>query len=127
MTLDDAKEIVRLLVEKSRNSRSFVTGIVMIAPMFCGSFKTDDIVQATGFRRNQVERAALNFWRYGIWTNDECWRCEWGRMFSGEEIKESEVFGLQICFILDVLVGEGSIERMGTNQKNFTYRALTAK
>lgn len=124
--LDDAKELVRAITEKTGNSRTFVSGVVMIAPMYLRSFKIDDIVAATGFRRSSVERAALNLWRYGIWTNDEGWCCEWGRMFSDEldSITKEEIDELCICFILDVLVVEGLVERQGTKRQEFTYKSL---
>lgn len=129
MELDDAKKLVGLLLEKSGNTQSFVSGVVMIAPIFVKSFRVDDIVNATGLRRNQVERAALNFFRYGIWTNDGGWCCEWGRMFADgcESISEQELWELQICFILDVLVGDGSVMRVGKTRKNFRYKSLKSK
>lgn len=34
------------------------------------------------------------------------------------------MFELQICFILDVLVAEGLVERQGANRKEFTYKSL---
>lgn len=126
MDLNDAKELVRLITGE-RGQKAIIAGVVMIAPIFCRSFKVDDIVKATGFRRNQVERAALNCWRYGIWTNDDGWSCEWGKMFSDQCPKEDdegdEMFRLQICFILDVLVVEGLATRE-PDGKEFKYRSL---
>jgi len=125
MDLADAKELVRLIIGKSGYNRSMIAGVVMIAPIFCKSFKIDDIVQATGFTRNQVERAALNCWRYEIWTNDEGWKCEWGKMFSDQcPPDESEEMGvLQISFILDTLVVEGLATREKDNDGEFTYKS----
>lgn len=124
--LEDAKELVRLITEKSGNTKTLVSGVVMIAPIFCRSFKIDDIVKATGFRRNQVERAALNLWRYGIWTNDDGWVCDWGRLFAGdlESLTEEEFQRLGICFILDVLVAEGLAARDGAKSEDFRYWSL---
>lgn len=56
----DAKELVRLITGKMGYSRTLIAGVVMIAPIFCKSFKLEDIVTATGFKRNSVERVALN-------------------------------------------------------------------
>lgn len=125
-SFDDAKELVRAITEKSGNTTSVISGVVMIAPIFCRSFKIDDIVKATGFRRNQVERAALNLWRYGVWTNDDGWCCDWGRLFAGEleALTEDEVYQLSICFILDTLVAEGLVAREGAKRADFTYRSL---
>ena len=97
----------------------------MIAPIFCGSFKIDDIVTATGFRRNQLERVALNCWRYGIWTNDDAWQCEWGQMFSDQcptPDQDDEMFKLQISFILDALVAEGLASRESVDGE-FAYKS----
>lgn len=125
-TLNEAKEIVRAITKKSGNSKIVTAGVIMIAPMFCKSFRVDDIVKATGYTRNQIERAALNLWRYGIWTNDEAWCCEWGRLFAGEidKLTENEVWELSICFILDALVAEGFAMREGSKRKDFKYKSL---
>lgn len=124
MELNDIKEMVTLLLDERGNSRSFTTGVIMLAPMMCNSFVVDELIAATGFTRNQVERAALNFWRNGIWTHDGAWRCEWGRIFAGnfEAITDDQLFRLKICFVLDVLVGEGSAVRTGKRQ--FKYQRV---
>lgn len=126
MTLDDAKGLVRVLVEKQGNDRTFVTGVIMISPIICKSFEVDDLIKATGFTRNQIERAALNFYRYGIWTDDGGWHCEWGKMFADGEVKEDEVMEIQMSFILDAFVGEGIVAREHKKGK-FYYQSLEAQ
>jgi DNA-directed RNA polymerase subunit RPC12/RpoP len=103
------KKAVEILTGEKAGSRGFAAGVVMLAPIECG-FKADNIVVLTKYGRGVVERYIGNLLRYGIWK-DECWHCEWGEIFTGEELSDERAFELSVSFVLDALVAEGSISR----------------
>lgn len=126
--LQEAKEIVRLFMEKSGNTTAFVAGVIMIAPMFCKSFEVVEIVKATGFTQNQVERVAVNLLRFDIWSDGGCWNAEWGKIFAEwDEVTEDELGVLQMAFICDCLVGEGAVSRQVNAQGEFMYKAINRR
>lgn len=131
LSLEDAKQIVRVIVEKQGNDRSFVAGVVMLAPLFCKSQDPKIIRRATGFHATSVERAVTNLLRYGVWGRAEngqpLFVATWPEMFvSWDTMTEKRQGEIEIEFILDCFVADGTCIRTARDGE-FFYQMRNVK
>lgn len=117
------KTVVRELTGEPHGSRSLAAGVVMLAPMGSQSFSVQHVTEFTKYPQPMVERFIGNLLRYGIWGADDTWCCEWGKLFSGDEIADDEWFPLTVSFVLDSLAAEGRIGRL-QREDSYHYEAL---
>jgi hypothetical protein len=124
MTLDDANEIARALLGRRPPPGVVRAAVIMLAPAIKG-FGVGEIVGATGYTRNAVERVTTNLVRWGIW-GEETWRADWPEFFvtKFENMSEERFQQLAMSFMLDAMVGAGMLFRTHEDGE-FKYGAIS--
>lgn len=123
LTLEEARQIVGVFTGDRTNGKVFIAGVVMLAPLI-KSFKTDDIIEVTGYTRNVVERVISNLVRFGVW-GDDYWIAERPELFvkGFDEVTDEEFQRYATSLLLDAMVGAGELARTKQDDQ-FAYQLI---